>query len=123
MANEMALLARAEFLSKIESKYQQALDIINDAIQKYPDSHYPVLSKAFIAARERDLGNLKTSYEKLELLAKRKTISEEGMSRLKAQIMALEGDIDGAVAYAEKKLTRCPESSRQAFVSKLKDLA
>jgi len=123
LAKEMAMIAKAEFEVKCESNYGKAIDIIDDAISTYPDSHYPLIAKAFIAARNRDLRNLESSYEKLEKLARRKNISEESLVRLKCYLLTLQGELGKALGYAENKLTRYPEYSLRAFIQKLKEIS
>ncbi|RJR41060.1 MAG: toll/interleukin-1 receptor domain-containing protein [Deltaproteobacteria bacterium] len=123
LAKEMAMIALAEFAVKCEDNYQKALDIIDDAIHTFPDSYYTLISKAFIAARNRDVRNLESSYEKLEKLARRKNISEDSLVRLKCYLLTLQGDLGKALNFAEMKLTRYPDYSRRAFMQKLKEIS
>ena len=119
---QMADIARAEYLAKCKGNYPAACDAIDDAVQKYPDSHYPLLVKAFLAARYFDLDRLRAAYEKLDRLSKERTISDNSLVRLKSYLVALDGDLDKAVAFAESNLHRCPEYSRLAFLDRLRDV-
>ena len=97
-------------------------DSIDDAIQRYPDSHYPLLSKASMAARRLDLEKLCSAYNGLESMSKARSISKNSLARLKARLLVLDGNIDKAISYAEDNLQRCPEFSQQSFIDRLQDM-
>jgi hypothetical protein len=120
---EMAKIAQAEFYAKCEDDYTRALDIINDTAEQYPDSHYPLLTKAFLAAQHRDLENLRIAYQRLTHMGRERAISDDSLVRLKAYIFALEGDLAGALSHAETNLRRCPENSRHSFMQRLREIA
>jgi len=121
VAIEMADIAEAEKLAKADNNYPEAVDAIDDAITKYPDEHYPLLVKAFLAAKSSDKERLKSAFDRLEQMAKQRTISEISMARLKCHLIAMEGDVAGAVAHAEKHLRRLPSQSLVSFIERLRD--
>jgi len=119
IAAQMADIAQAELLAKCENNYSAAADAIDDAVNKYPDAHYPLISKAFLAAHNSDLDRLKSARNKLEEMSRKRTLSEEMLIRLNAYILAMEGKIHEAVTLAENKLKRLPDHARKSFIRKL----
>lgn len=122
VSTEMAHIAKAEFAAKCEYDYIEALDIINDAVEQYPDSPYPLLTKTYLTARHRDLENLKASYDRLEQIGRKRNISDS-LIRLKSYIIVLEGNLDKALTYADSNLRKCPEYSRLSFLDRLREIA
>lgn len=123
LAKEMADNCYAELLFKCDGNYSGSCDAIDDAIARYPDSHYPILTKAFLAAKNRDLGRLKAAYGAIDRMSKSRGISDESLVRLKAYIKVLEGDLDGAIALAQKGLARMPVRAREHFIEILRDMS
>lgn len=122
VAIQMADIAWAEFLAKCDNNYAAACDAADDAIKKYSDSHYPLLVKAFLAARNTDANRLRQACEQLEKMAKERMISDTSLIRLRAYLIVLEGDLDKAIAYAESNLQRCPDYSRSSFLERLREV-
>jgi tetratricopeptide (TPR) repeat protein len=122
LGEQMADIAQADFYAKVERDYTAAVDAIDDAIAKHPESHYPLISKAYLAAYNGDLVRIRDSHQKLISLSRERTISEETISRLKAYILAMEGDLQTATASADRSLVRLPQSSRESFKRKLADV-
>ena len=121
VAIQMADIAKAEMLAKCDNNYPAACDAIDDAIQKYPDNQYPLLAKAFHAAKNADKNRLQTAYDQLEQVAKERTISDTSLARLKSYLIAMSGDLGKAIAFAESNLRRCPSYSLPWFIERLKE--
>jgi len=123
MADQMALIARAEFAAKCDCDYQEALRYLFSATSRFPNSHYPLLAKAYLAARQGDLGTLMIAYDALERMSIDRTFSENSLVRLKAYLLCLSDDLSSAISYAESNLRGCPAKSKDAFVQKLRETA
>ena len=121
MSAEMAQVARAEFLAKCENDYDKAIDLLNDAIGRFRDPYYPLMSKATLAIRNRDLENLKSSFEKLEKMSKKRSIPPGSLIRFKAYIIALKDTVENALDYATANLNKIPMASRQKFLQRLNE--
>lgn len=119
---QMADIARAEFVSRCENNYTQAKDILDDTINKYPDSFYPLVSKAYLAAKNRDTDGLRSSFNQLKKLAKHRTFSEDTLTRLECYLLVHEGKLDQAISCADLNLKRCPDESRLSFIERLKSM-
>ena len=119
IANEMAAIAKAEYTAKCLDNYGKAKVLIEEAVSKYSDSHYPLLSKAFLAARYGDLNNLGAAYSKLKEIEKRKNVSSTSLAHLEASKTALEGDLIRAIKIAEKNLDRYPKLALEKILNEL----
>lgn len=122
LSAEMALIAKAEFAAKCDSNYQRAMDLISDAHSRFSDSPYPLLAKGFLAVRQKDVKGLEEAYAKLGAIAKMRNVSENSMTRLKASLIALKGNLPDAISYAEANLKKIPEYSRDKFLNSLRAL-
>ncbi len=122
VALQMADIAEADYYAKCMHDYSAAIDAIDDAVAKYPNEHYPLITKAYLAAHNGDLRRLSDAYAGLLRLAKKRTISEDTLNRLKAYKVALEGNIEQAEDIAKKSLKRVPESAKQSFLRKLREV-
>jgi tetratricopeptide (TPR) repeat protein len=122
VADEMAMIARAEFLAKCEGDYLSALEQLEATANKYPDSHYPHLAKGNFAARNNDLKNLKEAYDKLVDISRDRTFHENMLVRLQAYIYCLKGDLHKAISYVEKDLRGFPDTAKASFIERLKNM-
>lgn len=123
VAVQMADIAQADYYAKCLHNYQAASDAIDDAVRKYPHEHYPLISKAYLAAHNGDSKRLMEAYNELEKQSQKRTISEESMGRLRAYKVALEGNLADAEHIASRSLARIPESARNSFMKKLREVA
>ncbi len=119
MSKEMSEIARAEFTAKCKGRYPDAKNIIADAVLAFSDSHYPVLSQAFLAARYKDEITLIRAFDKLKEVSKKKHISGSTLYQLEAAIMAIQGNGEMAIRFVKSKLSSFPESALQDVISRL----
>ena len=119
----MAQIAHAEFDAKCDGNYQSALERLQIAASKYPNSHYPLLVRAYLAARQGDLQTLRDAHNALKELSVDRTFSENSMVRLNAYIYCLSGDLSTAISYAESSLRDCPQHARESFITCLREMA
>lgn len=120
---QMADIARAEFISRCENNYMRAKDILDDSITKYPDSFYPLISRAYLAAKNQDIEGLRSSLMLLKKLTKHRTFSEDTIIRLECYLLVHEDKFDQAISYANVNLKRCPEESMLSFIERLKSIS
>ena len=120
---QMADIAQADYYAKCLHDYSAASDAIDDAVKKYPHKHYPLISKAYLAAHNGDSKRLANAYDELEKQSQKITISEETLGRLRAYKVALEGNLYDAEHIANRSLSKIPESARNSFLKKLREVA
>ena len=123
VAMQMADIAQADYYAKCLHDYSAASDAIDDAVKKYPHKHYPLISKAYLAAHNGDSKRLANAYDELEKQSQKITISEETLGRLRAYKVALEGNLYDAEHIANRSLSKIPESARNSFLKKLREVA
>ncbi|WP_274371815.1 toll/interleukin-1 receptor domain-containing protein [Morganella morganii] len=88
-SKEMSLRAKAMFESKINNNENTALDYINDAIDIYGNSPYPLLVKCDICLAFKNKELLKSTIESLESISKKRPLSERTMLKYKAGLLVL----------------------------------
>lgn len=113
---EMAEIGRAEYLARYKNNYSEAKATISDAVSRFKDSHYPLLTQAFLAAKNGDLETLERAYKEINNLSSKRNISADTLHRLEAEILALRGNIDKAIRLIKTKLINYPEKSLEEII-------
>ncbi|WP_330960432.1 toll/interleukin-1 receptor domain-containing protein [Photobacterium sp. 53610] len=121
-SNEMADIAEAIFLAKIKNNKVASLDKIKDCVDKYPTIHYPLLSYCDIALKFQDIDEFKLALDKLESI-KNGHVSDRTMNKYRAFNAAFDNDLNKALSFIERDLSRYPADSRQRMEEKLESLA
>lgn len=116
ISKEMAKIAHAEYIAKCKNDYPEAKNIIADAVSLFRESHYPLLSQAFLAARFMDEETLVNAFNKLKNM---RNISAESLYQLEASIIAIQGDSDRAISLVGMKLNNFPDNSVREIISRL----
>ncbi|MBS4722695.1 toll/interleukin-1 receptor domain-containing protein [Aeromonas caviae] len=122
-SKEMADIGEALIAAKVQDNEQRGLDLIWDAVRRYPDTHYPLLALCDIAVRYRNIQELHKGIRGLEELNKYKNISSRTLNRIRATELALTGDAKGAISLIGKDLSRYPEESSRRIVERLQHYA
>lgn len=117
---EMAEIAIAEYLDRYKNNYNKAKETINDAVYRFKESHYPLLTQAFLAAKNGDLETLEKSYEKIKEISSMRNIGADTLHRLEAEISALKGNIERAIRIIKTNLINFPEKSLDEIINGLK---
>lgn len=122
-SNEMAGIAEAIFLAKIEGNRVAAVDKVRDCVDVKPDGHYALLAMCDLAIKYGDIHLLKEGVGMLQALKKIKNVSSKTFNRYQAYIYALEGDIVEALKVIEEDLSRYPEKSKEKIIKNIRDHA
>lgn len=122
-STEMADIAGALYLAKIEGNKVSAIDKIQDCVNMRPDSHYPLLTLCDLAIKYRDLELLKEGVSTLRDLKNKKHVSNRTFNRYQSYIHALEGDFQGAIRVIENDLERYPKESKDRIVRHIQNCA
>ena len=122
-SREMADIAEALFQAKVANDRQAALDKINDCIAAYPGNHYPILTYCDIALKYSDAGLLGDALSRLNQISKEKDLSARTVNKYKAFLMALEGNVQGALKIIESDISRYPNESKTRLISRIEAVA
>jgi tetratricopeptide (TPR) repeat protein len=116
---EMAKTSQALFFSKIENNLTKAIATINNTIVQYPNSPYPLLAKFDIGLRHRNIDILKESLQPLEMMQKKRIVSDKKLTTYKAYLLALDGHYEDAIDIIKKALSKYPVSSNEKIMKKI----
>ncbi len=120
-SNEMADIAEALFVARVENNEQRSYDLIFDAVHKYPDNHYPVLAFCDISLKYSNAYMLNDGIEMLEKLTGYKNISNRTITKYKAFLYALNGEVHEAMLLIEQDISRYPIESKERIIARLKE--
>ncbi|MDD2896253.1 MAG: toll/interleukin-1 receptor domain-containing protein [Aliarcobacter sp.] len=122
-SNEMADIANAMYIARVENNKIKSFDSISDTVNKYPENHYPLLSQCDIALKYMDLEKLEEGIKKLDNLKKDRRVSSKTLNKYKSYLLALQGYSDDAINLIANDLARYPEESKNKIITKLKELS
>lgn len=122
-SNEMADIAHAIYLAKIDNNETEAIDKIQDCVDAYADNHYPLLALCDLAIKYRRVELLKNGFLQLERLIKRKDISQRTLNRYRAYVYAIDGNSNLALSVIQEDLSRYPQESKERIEQKIIDYA
>lgn len=120
-SNEMADIASAIYLAKVEGNKNEALDKIQDCVDSHPNSHYPLFAMCDLAIKYRDISLLKTGISIIQSMNRSNDVSSRTMNRYNAYIYALQGNIENALKTINDDLSRYPIESKDRIIKQLKD--
>ncbi|MDO7426527.1 toll/interleukin-1 receptor domain-containing protein [Acinetobacter baumannii] len=121
-AHEMAAIAEALCYAKFDQNEQKAIDHINDAINTYSETYYPILAKCDIAIKFRNIKNLEEAVGLLEALSTRREQLIKALNKYKAYLLALKNDKDAALRIINNDLKQYPEHNKTKIIRKIEEL-
>lgn len=110
-AREMYLNCQAQYEAYCLKNPALALKTVETAVDEFPESPYPLFTKIGILFRQRDIGAIKEQLTSMGTLLKKKEQFSDALDKMNAQLIALEGDMDGALRIVSEKLGHLPESA------------
>ncbi|MFC1580892.1 TIR domain-containing protein [Thermodesulfobacteriota bacterium] len=110
-ADEMRLSAQAKFYAFVANDEEKAISTIDDAISKYPEVIYPIISKFEICDRFNRIKEMAEILEKLEGKLDQKSYFFSTAIRMKAILFAKTGKADEAITLIKEKLRNFPTES------------
>ncbi|HIF5518967.1 TPA: hypothetical protein ACX3CH_000001, partial [Vibrio parahaemolyticus] len=120
---EMADIANSLFEAKVNNDKQKSIDLINDAVYRYPDTYYPLLTFCDLAIKYEDRAMLNEGVVKLEEISRMKNISSRTLNKYKSFLYAFDGDFSAALKIIDKELNRYPSESKDRIVNRLRDIS
>jgi tetratricopeptide (TPR) repeat protein len=104
-AREMADSMRARLVAYFDEDEPKSLEMIEDAILRYTDITYPLLTKAALAAHFENSGKLREAVDALSGLVGKNAQSYRSLVKYKAMLFAMEGHADDAKDLVRKELS------------------
>ena len=111
IAKEMHLNCQAQYEAYCLKNYAKALQIIDKAIDEFPDSPYPLFTKIGVLFRLRDINKIREQIDSMRILFKNREQFSDALDKMNAQLIALQGDMAGALRLVTKKLGHLPETA------------
>lgn len=123
-AHEMALICEAIYKAKCLESYEDAINLINDAIDIFPESPYVHIAKFDICAKFKDLLGMENEMRVLQELDKDKKnlIYNETLIRMESVCLAIAGRKREAIQLIDSKLRNIPKVSRENIRKKISAL-
>lgn len=122
-AHEMASIAQSLYYAKIEQNEEKAFNSINDAINAYADTYYPILAKCDIAIKFRNIKALEEAVNSLEPISKKSEQIGRSFNKYKAYLLALQGHKDRALQIISKEINQYPEHNKNKILRKIEELS
>lgn len=120
-ALEMSGICKAIYFAKIDNDNVKAFAKIEETIESFPNSFYPMLTFCDLCIRYNDLDKLNQGFSILEKM--NKSISTRTLNKYKAYILAFEGRFDSAIQLIREDLEKYPEDSRSKIEDNLRSIA
>lgn len=117
----LSMQARVSFFYKKD--YEDSFNIIEQAIAKFPQVTYPLLTKADLAAGCRDSQRLKEAIDAMEGLVSKSAQTYRSFIRFKATLLALTNNMQEALSLIDSELKGLNPISINRFKEKLKQLS
>ncbi|WP_244744748.1 toll/interleukin-1 receptor domain-containing protein [Paraburkholderia terricola] len=103
--SEMANSMRARLVAYFDNDEQESLRMVEDAIHRYADVSYPLLTKADLAAYFENKEKLREAIQALEREIGRNAQSYRSLQKFKALLAAMEGNLGAAEEILRKDLS------------------
>lgn len=122
-AQEMLDSARARLMAYYEGNETGSMALLEEAIAKFPEVNYPLLTKAELSLFFRNMDGLKEAIDKLEKMTVRNAQTFRTFIKYKAMYLAMSGDSYQAKQLVTKELKGYFGRSLQKLVERLESLA
>ncbi len=122
-AQEMLDSAKARLIAYYDNNEIDSMELLEEAISKFPEVNYPLLTKAELSVFFKNREKLKEAIEKLEQLTVRNAQTFRTFIRYKAMFLAMTGDLHQAKQLVTKELKGYIGASFQRLIERLESLA
>jgi Tfp pilus assembly protein PilF len=122
-AQEMTDSMRARIVAYYDDDKEKSMNLIEHAIQRYPDIHYPKLTKADLAAYFEDVEKLREAVDALERVTGPNAQTYRTVVKYKAMLLAMDGKLDLAEKLIRDELTGLIPSTLQRLNERIRQLA
>jgi len=122
-AQEMSLSAKARLYALYDNDLAEAFNEIEEAINTFPENHYPLLTKADLAVHSRNISKLSESLTSLEPKISRRSNSYRSFLRYKAFLIALNGRALEAKQFAKKELSGIGPRAMERLNHRIEELS
>jgi tetratricopeptide (TPR) repeat protein len=122
-AQEMFQSANAKLIAYYDNDEHKSMELIEEAINKFPDVNYTFLTKAELASYFKNKKKMQEAVEVLAKLTKPNAQTYRSFIRFKAMLFAMNGDIYQAKQLVNKELKGLTGKSLQKLNERLEYLA
>jgi tetratricopeptide (TPR) repeat protein len=122
-AQEMTDSMRARMIAYYEDDEAASFRLIEEALRKYPDIDYPLLTKADLAAYFGNKEKLAEAVATLDRVTGRKAQSFRTVVKYKAMLLAMQGDAHQAKQLIRRELSGLIGSALQRLIERIDHLA
>lgn len=119
ISKEMYYSAKANFISVFENNEIKALAIINQCIEEFPETPFPLVTKLEICEKFRNTIEMENTLKVLKLNNPRANTYTNTNIAFEAKLLALKGNISQAISLVDSKLSHKLPSSA---IDKLKQI-
>jgi tetratricopeptide (TPR) repeat protein len=117
LADEMLLVMKAQFESFYTHNYDMAVDFIDEAINRYPESYYPFLTLFDIAEKNSDINTMERSINRIKNNATKKSHKYRQFITRKSIFEAHKGNKKLATRIIEEELSDMPKEYIEKYKS------
>lgn len=123
-AHEMALICEAIYNAKCLESYEDAINLIDDAISIFNESPYVHIAKFDICAKFKDLLGMENEMRALQEMDKdnKNLVYGETLIRMESVLLAISGRKEEAIQLINSKLKNMPKISRDNIKKKINSL-
>lgn len=118
-AQEILFSMKSRVVLFYDNDYRNSLHIINEAIYRFPNIPYPLLTKCDISTYMKDKENLRDALFSLERITHKNAQTYRPFIKYKAILLAMEGKQDEALSLIDKELDGMRESNINKFKDKI----
>lgn len=122
-AQEMTDSMRARMIAYYEDDEVASFNLIEDALRRYPNIDYPLLTKADLASHFGNQAKLAEAVTALDRVTGRKAQSFRTVVKYKAMLLAMQGDLHQAKQLVRRELSGLIGSALQRLNERLDHLA
>jgi len=118
-AIEMGKIAKALLYAKCDGDYVKAVNVINDAINSYPESPHSIISKFEILLIFKKCEEMEEVIKKMEILSRNGSIYKDTLVRARCLYYACKGNKSEAVNLINNELINFPRKAKERLMEKI----
>lgn len=118
-SQEMCMSAESRLLAYYDENEKHAIEKIDEAIARFPDTTYPLLTKAELATHFKNIKTLQSAVDELNKKVNKNAQTYRTFIRYKAILLAMNGHLHEANDLVKRELNGLIESSKVRLLEKL----
>lgn len=118
-AQEMSLIAQAQFAAKCDRDFKLAEDLLIDAEELNPESRYMQIERVKLFLTMKDYPRAEATIKHLTETIGERALPRETMTIFEAEILANKGKVAEATIRLETRLSHFPEQSLNKLIARI----